>query len=811
MTRPAVLPVQIGPIPPELQAIPRWVLWKYVERTKPDGSKVWAKLPMTTSDRAASSTKPATWTTFEDAVDTLVLGDFDGIGLVLGDDVQGVDLDDCRDPETGELSELAQEVLARVEGYAEVSPSGTGIKLFSRTNLDASRAKKEVGVELYREGRYFTVTGHAIPGRPSGLPAETQDLAWLVERVWGEGLSSPIVQGDAADLALALYKAPLEDWDLDRVEQEVLPHLNPDCGYGEWLAVGAALHHQGEGDEAWLELWDAWSQGSAKWVEGVCAEKWSSFHEQRPRGRGAVTLASLLKQTADARKAAGRQAARSATEEFERAIADCSDPQDLQDQVAARIANTDGLDDIAREKLAQAIQKRSKDLGLKLPIGTVRGLVKGRSAAAQQASSMPDWARQWVYITDVDRFFNRSTKEVVTSLGFRAMFNRQMPVINNRGDRASADRVALEQWELPTVSHKAYMPGAGEIFEMFGRQWVNLYRPESAPTVPDPLTAEDEDAIAVVQKHFELYLPDPRERALLLSWIAHNVQRPGKKVRWSPYVCGVEGDGKSFFAELVGVAMGGQNVRMLNGSTLESNFTDWAGGYALVAIEEMKQHGHNRYDVMNRIKPYISNSQVEIHPKGKASYTAPNVANYIIFSNHLDGAPIDENDRRYMFVRSPLSKERAKEMTERGYFRDVFDAIHGHAGAIRGWLLGVQPHPEFDPDGRAPHTSVKNTVVEMSKSDLEIATEDLLETGADGVSREVISSAHLTRALTAGGQEPPAGHRVNALLTRLGFQFACRKKWHGEACRVWLPQGETLSDDDITDRLNRTLGAGFLQ
>lgn len=809
--KPAALPVKPEAVPQDLRSIKRWVVWKYVERTKPDGTKVWAKMPMTTSGRAASSTNPATWTTFEDAVDEFIVGDFDGIGLVLGDDVQGVDLDDCRDPQTGELTELAHELLERVEGYAEVSPSGTGIKLFSRTNLDASRTKKESGVELYREGRYFTVTGHAINGHTVGLPAETQDLGWLVDRVWGEEMSSPIVQGDAADLALALYKPTLEDWDLERVEQEVMPHLNPDCGYADWLAVGAALHHQGEGDEAWLELWDAWSQGSGKYAEGVCAEKWSSFHQQRPRGRGAVTLASLLKQTADARKETARVASRSALEEFEQQVADCSDVQDLQDQVAAKIANSDGLTDVAREKLAAAIQKRAKDLaGLKLPIGTVRGWVRRRGGQPAQSSSMPEWAREWVYITDNDKFFNVKTKQEVTPLGFRTMFNRLMPIDQN-GNRERADIWAAEVWNMPVVAHKAYLPEAGEVFEMFGRQWVNLYRPESVPAVPDQLTPEDEDAIALVQRHFEVYLPDERERALLLSWLAHNVQHPGKKVRWAPYICGVEGDGKSFFGEMLGIAMGAQNMRVLNGSTLESNFTDWAVGYALVIIEEMKQHGHNRYDNMNRVKPAITNNVIEVHPKGKASYTAPNVANYVFLSNYLDGAPVSESDRRYMFLMSPITAARAQEMTEKGYFRDLFDAIHSHAGAIRGWLLGVQLHPEFDANGRAPHTSVKDTVVEMSKSDLEVIAEDLLEHGAEGVSREVVSSAHLTRALVAAGQEAPASTRVNTLLTKLGFRFAFRKKWRGEACRVWIPQGEAVTERQAVERLDRTLGDEFLQ
>lgn len=161
MTRPPVLPVRIENIPAALRAIPRWVLWRNVQRTKPNGQKVWAKLPMTTDGSAASSTDPSTWTDFDSACDGLIMGDYDGLGLVLGSDVHGIDLDDCRMPD-GSLTPLADEVLARVQGYAEVSPSGTGIKVFALTNLDSSRTKKDVGVELYRDGRYFTVTGHDL-------------------------------------------------------------------------------------------------------------------------------------------------------------------------------------------------------------------------------------------------------------------------------------------------------------------------------------------------------------------------------------------------------------------------------------------------------------------------------------------------------------------------------------------------------------------------------------------------------------------------------------------------------------------------
>lgn len=381
MTRPSALPVKFESIPQELRERPRWVLWKYVHRAQPDGKKVWAKMPCAIDGRAASTNRPETWTTFDDVADTFILGGFDGLGYVLGDDVQGIDLDDCRNPETGELNELAQEALQKIDGYAEVSPSGTGIKLFSRTNLDGSRADKTAGVELYKDNRYFTVTGHQLNGHES-LPALQQDVEWLVERVFGQPLLGVELQGDAAERALALYREPLEGWDLERVAQEVLVHLDPGCGYDEWLRVGAALHHQGQGDEEWLAAWDEWSAGSGKWVEGYCSEKWKSFSTSRLTGAGAVTLASLLKKTKDQRVAVRREGRKALLDELMDAVAVCTDDRELQEKIAASAANSSELIDVERARLAKAIQLKAKELGAPVDAATVRGWVRCRVAVA---------------------------------------------------------------------------------------------------------------------------------------------------------------------------------------------------------------------------------------------------------------------------------------------------------------------------------------------------------------------------------------------------------------------------------------------
>lgn len=85
----------------------------------------------------------------------------------------------------------------------------------------------------------------------------------------------------------------------------------------------------------------------------------------------------------------------------------------------------------------------------------------------------------------------------------------------------------------------------------------------------------------------------------------------------------------------------------------------------------MKLHGHNRFDVHNKLKTPLSNDLVEIHPKGRDPYTVPNTTNYMLLTNFDDGVPINDNDRRCMILRTPfLTKEDLEaEMKRRGFER----------------------------------------------------------------------------------------------------------------------------------------------
>ncbi len=146
-------------IPNELRRRPQWVVWKLEER---DGEPT--KMPYIAGGVGkADTTDLMTWRTFEQAVTALERGRYNGIGFVFcsGDHYTGIDLDKCRDPETGEIEEWASEIVASFgKGvYAEVSQSGTGVHIIVRGKAPN---KKRGQVEAYSIERFFAMTGVAL-------------------------------------------------------------------------------------------------------------------------------------------------------------------------------------------------------------------------------------------------------------------------------------------------------------------------------------------------------------------------------------------------------------------------------------------------------------------------------------------------------------------------------------------------------------------------------------------------------------------------------------------------------------------------
>jgi hypothetical protein len=165
----------------------QWLCWRFEER---DGKPTKVPYDPSTGEKA-ESTNPKTWTSYEKAVSECKKHGYDGLGFVFTpeDDLCGVDLDKCLDPETGELEGWAQKIIGELDSYTEISPSGRGVHVLVRGKLPAGRNRKG-RFEAYDQGRYFTITGKHLSGSPQSIQSRQEELRAVVRRMFGEDSSN---------------------------------------------------------------------------------------------------------------------------------------------------------------------------------------------------------------------------------------------------------------------------------------------------------------------------------------------------------------------------------------------------------------------------------------------------------------------------------------------------------------------------------------------------------------------------------------------------------------------------------------------
>jgi len=163
-------------IPNALKQQPNWVCWTWSNCKK---------LPVRPDTlRAAAIDDPSSWVSFDAALSQWKAGGVEGVSFALtsATGMVAVDLDDCRDVQTGVLTLFAQEVLSLLPSYSEVSPSGRGVHTFVRGTLPGERRRTVTTagrIELYPDGRFMTVTGVLLPGCPRAIQEHTSGLSEL--------------------------------------------------------------------------------------------------------------------------------------------------------------------------------------------------------------------------------------------------------------------------------------------------------------------------------------------------------------------------------------------------------------------------------------------------------------------------------------------------------------------------------------------------------------------------------------------------------------------------------------------------------
>ena len=189
-------------IPAPLKVAPQWVCYRR-DKTPVDPK----------SGQAAKANDPNTWGTFEQAVRHFEKHKQNGIAGIgrefsFYDAFCGLDLDHCRNPQTGEIEAWAREIVERFASYTEISPSGTGLHIWIKGKLPpgADHQKNLPGggkIEVYDCLRYFTVTGHHVKGTPATVQDRDKELKSFYAQVIAKPKAPPKSAGPGPTLSLA--------------------------------------------------------------------------------------------------------------------------------------------------------------------------------------------------------------------------------------------------------------------------------------------------------------------------------------------------------------------------------------------------------------------------------------------------------------------------------------------------------------------------------------------------------------------------------------------------------------------------------
>lgn len=144
------------------------------------------KIPLDPHTGGFASTKdPATWASYAEAVE-FVKACPQAVGLSfvtkLADGLVGIDLDHVIDP-AGTITADAEAVVADLDSYTEISPSGRGLRVFVGGRLPG-HGRKRGDFECYEDARAFSITGQHLAGTPLVVEGRPDELLVVHRRIF---------------------------------------------------------------------------------------------------------------------------------------------------------------------------------------------------------------------------------------------------------------------------------------------------------------------------------------------------------------------------------------------------------------------------------------------------------------------------------------------------------------------------------------------------------------------------------------------------------------------------------------------------
>lgn len=700
------------------------------------------------------------------------------------------------------LTPLAQEawqLLAQSCVFWEFSSSMRGLHFIGRGNLPAHKVKGKglpEQLELYSQQRGICFGLSGFAGGCADI-VQMPPAHWIVPANHGD---------DAFDLSARMpeWQGPEDDDELIRrmlARSEAATRLRGGVTLqGLWNAEPDALEKypgRSEADGA-LASHLAWWTGAdvprmirLMWRSGLVRDKWSdpshrtylkitaesaatdllcsgrSCYVERPKATAVVSILPPPPTLAPVTSVQPGDEFRGVPGALE-IIVRAGNSDELKD-AARRIAAMQQWDAADVEAIAQRLRRKSKELiGDFWPITLCRRMVSGLAGddvGPGEAHGAPGWLDEWAFVANQNKYCNIASEfDCISKEALHVtLFNKPEIPYKNNGDKEEAARM-LNMWGVQVVNDIGYNPKAGLIFTDGGRTLLNRFH----NSLPDMEFDGNPQAIEIYKQHlWNVAGHDAENFQMLLRWMGHIVQFPGKLIRWAVLMIGAHGTGKTAMSAPLQAALGSRNVQLgsAKGVNNGGGFMDWvARQHLLGVVSDFSVTGINKFETSEAIKPVISDDLVSITLKGKADIVYKNYASYIMSTNVREPFPMAATERRWFVLFTTWLDEMVANRPQEAarYFQNLEWAIKALTpGQWRGFFASIEVGelPAVAPKTAAMHAIVGNSVNEAMQA---------LRECVEGF--DVVTTNKLTDALR-GIDGAPSKKALSRAMNDLGFDY----------------------------------------
>lgn len=763
-----------GPFKP-LTQYRQFMLWQL--QPDPSGGKP-RKIPLTVHGYAGSSTDAACWVDAETALDAARQSGNTGVAFVVtdADPFVFIDVDGC--VAAGAWDADALETFQRFPGAAfEASQSGAGMHLFvaGQTPQDFT-GRKRGKFECYRTGRFIALTGNGATGQlldygaglaqfiadkfPASVGAGNMPLTWTVAPIpeW----NGPT---DDDELLRQFLLAPAP-----RSATEAFAHLSPDApAVSDVQASNADLFNANvavlarayPADNDTFDHSNAafalacrlayWTGKDCERVERLMARaafRRAKSYEQHDAQRtymqwdierACAMTTKVMFQRAAVANAEVVATASQAFDEYSDRLDAAGDVHAIRN-IASEISIDGRIDQPLRELLAGHLKRVLQLRDHQMPIADCRRMVMLRSAhpapdrqAMQRqlnvALNLPEdmvtlapvmttaqILDEFVFISDGSQVASKYDRAVC--LGMVDFRNHLAASFTITEDGKTRDHV--EDWRRhaarTSVMTRTFHAGHNILtYDPNGRTALNMWR----KGLPRQYTV---DVTPFYEQVKYLFGADAES---FLDWLAHIEQRPGELPHhgWL-HIASHFGTGRNWLESVISRLWRGYVAPSVDLEALvNGNFNGALAGRIIAVVDEIRAGAReDAYMMEGKIRNMLTEETRYIKPKFGKEYTEHNACRWLLFSNHKDAIPMNENDRRW-YVVNLNDEPRAEHVYAELY------ALLDHPGfvdSIGAWLAG-RDITRFNPGARPPVTEAKRKAIEATKSPFQKIAQQLIK------------------------------------------------------------------------------------